>query len=109
MIDNDKAPTREEDIPTSNNNDVLDLSDGLQELTKRVERHDDDIKSLTSLKSSVDSLANKFDELEEDIELLDKERRDSSESKRNIRDNAIILLIGGIITTLFTFLGHIFN
>lgn len=109
MVDSNKAPTREEDIPTSNNNDVLDLSADLQELTKRVDRQDNDIKALTSLKSSVDSLSDKFDELEEDIELLDKERRDSSESKRNIRDNAIILLIGGIITTLFTFLGHIFN
>ena len=108
MIDSEETPTREESIP-KNNNDVLDLEEDLQELTKRVDKQEDDIKVLTVLKSSVDSLSDKFDDLEEDIELLDKARRDSSESKRNIRDNAIILLIGGIITTLFTFLGHFFN
>lgn len=108
MVDNEKTPTREETVPKTND-DVLDLEEDLQELTKRVDKHEDDIKVLTLLKSSVDSLTDRFDDIEEDIELLDKARRDSSESKRNIRDNAIILLIGGIITTLFTFLGHFFN
>lgn len=105
MIENTGTPTREErSIPKDD--DVLDSKNDLRVLKSNVDRNTSDIGDL---KHSVDKLVDKVDDIEEDIELIDRANRESSESKRNLRDNVIVCLVGGLITALFGFLGNFLN